>query len=146
MAFKTTLCKEGVFMLASIREVLELAGLGPAMENNQLKTKWLSHFQIHKENKKFWPEDEKEKLTLVQAIKDKKCPVVTVSSKHKNGHQLHAMVAIAVTNYCRQDHYVVKNSYGIDNNALMYIPVLNWKGEHSKRIADAQFIGLKLEK
>ena len=146
MAFKTTLCKEGVFMLASIREVLELAGLGPAMKNNQLKTKWLHNFQIHKEHKKWWPEDEKESLTLVQAIKDKKCPVVTVSTKNGIGHQTHAMVAIAVTNYCREDHYVVKNSYGIDNDPLMYIPVLNWKREHDKRIVEAQFIGLKLEK
>ena len=146
MAFKTTLCKEGVFMLASIREVLELAGLGPAMENNQLKTKWIHKFQIHKENAKFWPEDEKKSLTLVRAIKDKKCPVVTVSTKGGIGHQTHAMVAIAVTNYCREDHYVVKNSYGIDNNPLMYIPVKNYRGEHSKRITEAQFIGLKLDK
>ena len=146
MAFKTTLCKEGVFMLASIREVLELAGLGPAMENNQLKTKWIHQFQIHKENERFWPEDEKKSLTLVQAIKDKKCPVVTVLTKDGIGHQTHAMVAIAVTNYCREDHYVVKNSYGIDNNPLMYIPVLNWRGKHSKQINEAQFIDLKLEK
>ena len=146
MAFKTTLCKEGVFMLASIREVLELAGLGPAMENNQLKTKWYHQFQIHKETNKWWPEDEKKSLTLVQAIKDKKCPVVTVSTKDGTGHQTHAMIAIAVTNYCRADHYVVKNSYGIDDKPLMYIPVLNRKGEHSQRINEAHFIGLKLDK
>ena len=116
------------------------------MEKNQLKTKWIHKFQIHKENAKFWPEDEKKSLTLVKAIKDKKCPVVTVTTKDGVGHQTHAMVAIAVTNYCREDHYVVKNSYGIDNNPLMYIPVKNYRGEHSKRITEAQFIGLKLDK
>ena len=143
MAFKTTLCKEGVFMLASIREVLELAGLGPAMENNQLKTKWIHSFQIHKENRHFWPLDEKKSLTLVQAIKDKKCPVVSVSIKHGTGHQTHAMVAIAVS----RDHYVVKNSYGIDDDPLMYIPVVNYRGDHlPKRITEAQFIALKLDK
>ena len=146
MAFKTTLCKEGVFMLASIREVLELAGLGPAMEKNQLKTKWYPTFQYHKENDLIWPYKEKEVLTLVQAIKDKKCPVVSVKTSDGTGHYDHAMVAIGVEEYCREDHYVLKDSYGFDKKQLIHIPVKNYRGDHSKRIVEAQYIGLELER
>jgi len=97
---------EGVLQLASIREILELAGLRQAMVDGDVETKFIHGIIPHQDHRGEWRKDKdefgKKILNLEEVLKKKMCPVVTVRSPHSEGtymsHSLHAAVAVSIQN------------------------------------------------
>ena len=112
MANRTTLSQPGIFLLASISEILELAGLKEGIGNGQLKPKIIDispgeriyRFQKQNEITKIErnngvPYD----MDMRDALNKKFCPLVTVSGLDgglsTSQVSLHAMVAFGLTSY-----------------------------------------------
>ena len=96
MAFKSTMDYEGVLQLASIREILELAGLKQAMRDGDIIITWHHDIPVHRAIQGWW--EEKGRFNLVDALDSKMCPIVTVRNPQRsetfNGHSFHTVVAI----------------------------------------------------
>ena len=96
MAFKSTMDDEGVLQLASIREILELAGLRQAMRNDEIIVTFHHDIPVHQTSHGWWQDEGR--FNLVNALDLNMCPVVTVRnpkiSENYIGHSYHAVVAI----------------------------------------------------
>ena len=110
MTTQTTLSQPGIFLLASILEILELAGLKKAIANGHLKPKLIDvspgemimRFRNQNEISKIErnsgiPYD----MDMRDALNKKFCPLITVSGLDgglsKSQVSLHAMVAFELT-------------------------------------------------
>ena len=110
MTTQTTLSQPGIFLLASISEILELAGLKQAIASGQLKPKLIDIspgeriYRFRKQNEitkiernNGVPYD----MDMRDALNKKFCPLITVSGLDgglsKSQVSLHAMVAFGLT-------------------------------------------------
>ena len=112
MTTRTTLSQPGIFLLASISEILELAGLKKAMANGQLKPKLIDIspgeriYRFRKQNEIVKIERNSGKpydMDMRDALNKKFCPLVTVSGLDgglsTSQVSLHAMCAFGLTPY-----------------------------------------------
>ena len=110
MVTQTTLSQPGIFLLASISEILELAGLKQAIGNGKLKPKLIDIspgeqiYRFRKQNEIIKIERSGGKaydMEMRDALNKKFCPLVTVSGLDgglsKSQVSLHAMVAFGLT-------------------------------------------------
>ena len=110
MTIQTTLSQPGLFLLASISEILELAGLKEAIGNGKLKPKIIDIcpgeqiYRFRKQNEITKIERNSGKpydMDMRDALNKKFCPLVTVSGLDgglsKSQVSLHAMVAFGLT-------------------------------------------------
>jgi len=137
---------EGILQLASIREVLELAGLEKAMEYDQVYTVFQHNILTHREPAGWWFDN---RLNLEMALEQKVSPVVNVRSprvfKDHIGHTTHAAVAIGIKFIYGENMFVLKNSYG--DKPLMHIPIIKTDDmPNGQWITEAFYIELKLKK
>ena len=106
MTTPTILSPPGIFLLASLTEILELAGVKDAIESGQLEPKLLNicpgkviYESGKKENIESW-NGLKFDLNIKNALKNKMCPIVGVSGLEGG---FHAMCAFVLTEY-KQDY------------------------------------------
>ena len=146
MAFKSTMENEGILQLASIREVLELAGLEKAMEYDQIYTVFEHNILTHREPAGWWQDN---RLNLEMALEQNMRPVVNVRSpqvfENFIGNSFHAVGVIGIKHIYGENMFVLKNSYG--DKPLMYIPIIKTDDmPNGQWITEAFYIKLKLKK
>ena len=123
MTNQTTLSQPGIFLLASISEILELAGLKQAIASGQLKPKLIDIspgeriYRFRKQNEitkiersNGVPYD----MDMRDALNKKFCPLITVSGLDgglsTSQVSLHAMVAFGLTPGDQEKYLIYKHS------------------------------------
>ena len=138
----TAISPPGVFLLASIREIFELAGVAGAIDSGLLKPKLLEFSpQEYKEKNKSVPLSPPDghpgfDMSLRKALANHMCPSMSVAAQ--NGVRSHAMCAYKI----QHGYIIMKNSD--HKNGWMEIPITQQKD--FERCNEALYIQFKLKR